>query len=349
MTWPEPTPRPLGLIAGIPAYREGRRLRWSLDSLVDQGLPPGVVWREFRIAVPADDAETLAVARQAAATDPRIRLLVEPERRGKAAALAEILRWDGADYFILLNGDARARPGAVAELVRRAETLREGPLAIMGHPVPLSTDRGTLLSATLELLWRFHDIYHREFLSSEETPHLSDELLLVRSEGRPTLPPGVVNDGAYLAAVLCCRGGTLAYAPSAEVEIVVPERWRDHWAQRRRIHAGHRQIQMMFGRSPGSFGGRAIRHPIDGTARIARELLRTGRSVPAGAALILTEIWANLAARLGGPDPGSQFAQWRRIRDPVFEADATSGGPRLGGAGRGNSAGAVAPGRAHKP
>ncbi|MHB1435274.1 MAG: glycosyltransferase family 2 protein [Thermoplasmata archaeon] len=345
----EPAERRVGLIAGIAAYREGERLRWSLDSLVGQELPEGVAWREFRIAVPADDLGTLSVARRCAAADPRVRLLVEPYRQGKSAALAEILRHDGADYFVLLNGDARARPGAVAELVRRAGTLPGRPLAIMGRPIPLSTDRTTLLAASLGLLWRFHDLYHRELLSSDQMPHLSDELLLIGSERRPTLPPGIVNDGAYLAAELRRLGGTLAYAPSAEVEIVVPERWRDLWIQRRRIHAGHRQIGAMFGRPPGSFGDRAVRHPIDGAARIARELLRTGRGVPAGAALILTEIWANLVARLDGPDPGPKFARWRRIQDPVLEEDTGPIEPIETLARRGGATTSLASGPAHKP
>ncbi|EQD55543.1 glycosyl transferase family 2, partial [mine drainage metagenome] len=257
-----------------------------------------------------------AVARSCAETDARVRLLVEPHRRGKSAALADILKHDGADYFILLNGDARARPGSVAHLVRQAETLPGGSLAIMGRPLPVSTDPGTLLAATLDLLWRFHDLYHREFLGSEEMPHLSDELLLIRSEGRPALPAGIVNDGAYLAAQFARHGGTLAYAPSAEVEIAVPVRWRDLWSQRRRIHVGHRQIGAMFGRPPGSFGQRAIRHPISGAGRIAQELREIDRALPAVTALILTEVWANVAARLVGSDAGVRFAQWRRIRDP---------------------------------
>ena len=341
--------RPLRLVAGIAAYREGERLRWSLDSLRGQELPPRVTWKEFRIAVPADDPVTLSVARRCAAADPRVRLLIEPQRRGKSAALAEILKFDGTDYFILLNGDARARPGAVGELVLRAETLPDSPLAIMARPVPRPTDPGTLLAATVRLLWRFHDLYHRELLGADEMPHLSDELLLIRSEGRPTLPVGIVNDGAYLAAELRRLGGTLAYAPSAEVEIVVPERWRDLWIQRRRIHAGHRQIGALFGHLPGSFGYRAIRHPVDSAGRIAQELRQADRGVPAGIALILTEIGANLAARLDGPDPGARYVRWRRIRDPIVEGETAVDRPRSALSSRGAVKGSLASGPAHKP
>ena len=349
MTGAASTGRPLRLVAGIAAYREGERLRWSLDSLRDQELPEGILWKEFRIAVPADDPGTLAVARKCAAADPRVRLLVEPQRRGKSAALAEILKYDGTDYFILLNGDARAHPGAVAELVLQAETLPGPALAIMGRPVPRPTHPGTLLAATLALLWKFHHLYHRELLGTDEMPHLSDELLLIRSEGRPTLPPGIVNDGAYLAAELRRLGGTLAYAPSAQVDIVVPERWRDLWIQRRRIHAGHRQIGAMFGHAPGSFGDRAIRHPVYGAGRIARELLRAERGVPAGMALILTEIGANLASRLDGPDPGAKFVRWRRIQDPALESEAAVDRPIDPRPRRGAVKASLAPGPAHKP
>lgn len=341
--------RPIRLIGGVAAYREGERLRHALRSLTGQLFPPGVSWREFRVVVAADDPATLEVARQCAASDPRIQLLIEPTRRGKSAALADILRRDGGDYFVLLNGDAVARLDAVAELVRTAEEQPGRPLAVMARPVPSLPKSGSLLTTALGLLWEVHDAYHRNPLYSDEIPHLSDELLLLRSEGRPELPAGIINDGAYLAAELSRRNGSIIYATQAVVEISVPGRWSDFWVQRRRIHAGHQQIYRIFGRRPGTFGRRAIRTPGTEALWVVHRFLRTRRGLRAGALLIATEAWAMWVARLEGSDPGPKYVLWRRIRDNGFESPVSRMSVSPGFPGGGVALSPDGPGPAHKP
>lgn len=262
-------PRAGRLTAGIVTFRDGERLRAAVDSLRAQRLPEGTEWEEIRIVVGRNDEPTASIARECAAADPRVVVLYESERRGKSAALAEILDREGGEQFVLLNGDAEAAEGAIAALLHAARALPRRPYGVMARPFPVM-DRVDTYTTSVELLWAYHHRFHEILFSSGRTPHLSDELLLLSAAGRPHLPPGIVNDGAFLALSIREASGSLGYASTARVRVAIPRTFIDHLRQRRRILWGHLQVRGEFGESPGTFGLYAIRHP-GWAVRVMRE------------------------------------------------------------------------------
>ena len=91
-------------------------------------------WTGFWVVAGGNTSRTLDVAREWEARDPRIRVIEEPTRRGKSAALAEICAVAQGDLLVLLNGDARARPGAVSAMIEAARDA-EAPFGVMARPV----------------------------------------------------------------------------------------------------------------------------------------------------------------------------------------------------------------------
>jgi len=62
--------------------------------------------------------------------------------------------------------------------------------------------------------------------------HSCDEMMVVRPSYLAKLPPGTINDGAYLAGLATIKGYRVSYSPDAKVIIDVPTRLADVRGQR---------------------------------------------------------------------------------------------------------------------
>ena len=101
----------------IPCYRYGRFLRECLESVLSQ---EGC---DVRVLV-IDDASTddsADVARQLAAEDDRVEVIVHSANRGHIATYNEGINWACGDYFLLLSADDLLTPGALARAVALME------------------------------------------------------------------------------------------------------------------------------------------------------------------------------------------------------------------------------------
>ncbi len=300
------------LAGGVVAHNEEGNIERALGSLLEQALPGGVEWSRVWVVASGCTDRTVEVAQKVARSDDRVRVLVEPERTGKAHALGEIFRHASGDSVVLLNGDARAQPGAVAELLRVGRGAMP-PYAVMGRPVvpPLDPGRWT---PTLELMWELHHRFHRQLQQEGGGAHLSDELLLVSLAPPPPLPEGTINDGSYFGVWLAEHGGSRSYAEEARVTIAVPHRWRDHLHQRRRILFGNAKVTADLGRPPSTLVGYALRHP----ATALRLMFGSAGSFPRGgralAALVIAELSAHLLALWDRLPPRRDHVRWRRMQ-----------------------------------
>lgn len=147
----------------VPCYRYGHFLAQSVGSALND--QPGVDVRVLIIddASPDDSADR---ARQLAAKDPRIEVLVHPVNRRHIATYNEgLLEWADGDYTVLLSADDRLTPGA---LTRAAALLDAHPEVgfVYGHPIHY-TEGGPLPAARTEsrgwTVWPGHEWLERRF------------------------------------------------------------------------------------------------------------------------------------------------------------------------------------------
>jgi len=312
-TVPDPGTGPL--VGGLVAHNEEATLAPAVASLLRQELPGGWSWSSIWIVASGCTDRTVTVARRLAGADPRVHLIEEPTRRGKAVAIDRILERAQGATVVLLNADARAEPGAVAALLRAASGLAT-PFAVMGRPVAPETPDRPVLRAT-GLLWHLHHEFHLATLAGGEGNHLSDELLLVRLPEFAGLPEGVINDGSYVGAWLAGAGGTRAYAPEARVAIQVPGSWRDHLRQRRRIRFGHAQVEELLGTAPSTLSRLAFRDPTTAYRVLRRTLRGDRRRVLDLVALLAPELAAAGLSVWDRLPPRRDHVRWARIRRPV--------------------------------
>jgi poly-beta-1,6-N-acetyl-D-glucosamine synthase len=300
-----------GLIAGgVVAHNDEARVERSVRSLLSQELPIGIRWSQIWLVASGCTDRTVEIARGIAEEDERVQLVVEPERRGKAAALQQVLSRAEGDALVLLNSDAVAYPGAVAALLERGRGKR-APFAVMGRPVLSPQSEGSW-SETLAWMWDLHHEYHLELLENGQGTHLCDELLLLGGPEFPPVPTGVINDGSYLAVWLDRNGGSCWYAPDARVEIDVPRTRLDHLRQRRRVHVGNAQVTSMLGEPPATLPRYFWRHPVSTARRLGKLIDR-----PGGARSFLRiaagEVAAHALALWDRFPPAKDHVRWSRI------------------------------------
>ncbi len=285
-----------------------------MRSLLDQDLPGGVWWHSLWIVASGCTDRTVEIAERLAREEPRLRLLVEPARLGKAHALGKVFEHARGNALILRNGDARAEPGSVAALLRAA-TAHPAPYAVMARPV-LASEGGGKWTGPLRTMWNLHHEFHVELQAAGGGAHLSDELLLVSLPQSPPLPREIINDGSYIGVWLAQNGGPRLYAPDARVAIEVPRRVRDHLRQRRRIIFGNGQVTASLGSAPSTLVRYALSSPRQALGVVRRSVPNTLRGMGELAWLTAAEVAAALLAAWDRLPPQKDHLRWQRIELP---------------------------------
>jgi poly-beta-1,6-N-acetyl-D-glucosamine synthase len=322
-------PGPRWIAGGIVAHNDEHRIAGSIRSLLSQELPDGFAWSRISVVASGCTDRTVDIARALADRDPRLDLVVEPVRRGKAAALREVLRRSEGESVVLLNSDSVALPGAVAALLRTAES-KPSPYAVMARPVVARDPSGSWPSS-IEWMWELHHELHREILAQGRGRHLSDELFLLSLPAPAPLRSGIINDGSFLGVWYARHGGSCWYAPDSHVAISTPGTVRDHLVQRRRIHVGNAQVRAILGTSPTTLPRLFLDDPGQ-AARALRSMLRRPGGARHFARIAFWELVAHGLAMWDRVPPARDHVNWQRITSrPAAIPDRTAGASQPGG------------------
>ncbi len=264
--------RPLTCSIGVMAYNEERNIGRLLESLRIQS-PACCDVREIVVVASGCADHTEEIAQHAAQRDPRLRVVVQPRREGKARAInvyLGIARGSGVDFCVLHSADTLPQPGTLDALLRPLAT--DDPdrprIGMTGaHVVPVN-GQGTFLGDVVHTLWRLH---HRVAL---EAPKMG-ELVAFRNVV-DAIPAETAVDEVSLEVAIRQKGLSLLYVPEAIVHNKGPETLSDFMKQRRRIHAGHLDVRMRHGYAPATMSlARVTRH-------FAAHMLEHPSRLPAG-------------------------------------------------------------------
>ena len=265
----------------VPAHNEEQNIGHLLRRLVGESDPS--CWELDDIIVIASGCTdgTVSQAQTARQAGHPVRVIEQERREGKASAINLGLKAARHDVILLASGDVMPEPGAVRALLRRMEDPSVG--AVGGRPVPLN-DTDSFTGFATHLLWRLH---HRISASSPDNPKCGEMIAFRRAlNGRPIVPE-IPTDSAVdevsIQAQVDAAGLRSAYAPEAVVNNWGPSTFRDWFAQRRRINAGH-ILSTREGFSPSTMrtgeilkavsrDTLALRHPLQLAAVACTELV----------------------------------------------------------------------------
>lgn len=233
------------------------------------------------------------IASTYAERDKRVRLIIEPFRRGKASAINEILKQSKGDVLFFISGDVIPAAGTIEKLLTAMADQEIG--AIGANPIPNELD-GHSAGAIGSLMWSLHELTMSTQSQSRKLNRVSGELFCMRRNLAGPVPPEIVNDDDYLALEVSQVGKRILYMADAHVHIRLPENIPDLIRQRSRVIYGHLQIRRMTGRTPRVLEALAVNEPLTAISIIASVLSRNPRMIFFLIALSLIEAFATFKA-----------------------------------------------------
>lgn len=243
-----PLPFSMGIMAHNEAANIGRLLARVCESRLDR-----VAVAEIVVVASGCTDDTEAIVRQAAAADPRITLISQPTREGKASAMNLFIQRAGCNVLVLSSADLLPAEDTLERLVAPFADPEIGLTASRPEPV---NDPETFMGFAAHLLW---DLHHQINLHGFK----AGEMIAFRKVFE-RIPPHTAVDEASVEPLIRGQGYEVRYVPEAVVYNKGPETVADFLRQRRRIYAGHLEMQSRLGYSVSTMSG----------AKIARLLLR---------------------------------------------------------------------------
>jgi GGDEF domain-containing protein len=236
------------------AYNEEANIAHALDSIIRQD-PTAERIREVIVVASGCEDRTAAIVADIASREPRVRLIEQPRREGKASAINLFISAAQCPVLAMVSADLVVEDGTLDALFQHFADPAVGMVG--GHPTPVN-DSGTFLGHAVHLLWSLHDRIARKF------PKLG-EIVAFRNVV-PSIPLDTAVDELSIQALVTQLGYHLMYEPQAVVYNRGPTTVRDFLRQRRRIYAGHLRI-----RNQQSYSA-----PTMSTLRVVRALLGSG-------------------------------------------------------------------------
>jgi len=301
---------------GIMAHNEEANIERTLQAILSERDGDDRVSTLLVVASGCTDA-TVDIATRIAATDARVRVIVEPERNGKARAINAFLAATSEPLCALVGGDTVLADGSLTRLVRN---LADESVGMVGARIVPDSSASGIVDSAGRALWELHDQMARV------SPKLGEAVAFRRLFD--AIDECSLVDEVSIEAEVRAAGGELRYVPDAIVFNHGPTTIRDLRLQRARIHRGHLAVASSTGYRAASLDPRRIMLTVVKYAR------RRPGMLPGMGVAVIVEIAARIEARLDHEVLGlPQSGVWKPVRTTkrAFSplVDLTAGDPVL--------------------
>ena len=210
---------------GVPAYNEAENIGRLLEALLAQELPPWLELEEIIVVASGCTDGTEEVVEAYAARDARVKLVVEPERRGQTSAVNKIMEFARGDVLIFMCADTLPCKWAIRELVQPLRSS-ERVGAVVGRAVPVNEpDNLWGFLAHLQFTW----MYRPELVAVD-----FESMTAIRRHLLRPVPGEVMVPELYLDALVRASGYEVVHAPRALVFTRQPDNFWDYVEQKKR-------------------------------------------------------------------------------------------------------------------
>ena len=228
---------------GIMAYNEEANIGRMLGAVVSQRLT-SVNLTEILVVASGCTDRTESVVHDWTRRDPRIRLIVQAQREGKASAVNQFLPQAREKIVVVCSADLAPEAGAIEALVAPFADPAVGMTT--GRPVPVN-DPATFMGFAAHLLWELHhQINLRHFKAGE---------MIAFRNIFERIPYCTTVDEASIEPVIRGQGYEVRYVPAAVVYNKGPLTVSDYLRQRRRIFSGHLAVRSTLGYTVSTMSG----------------------------------------------------------------------------------------------
>ncbi len=216
---------------GICAFNEADNIGRLLKSIFDQHLGRKYVLKEVIVIASGCTDETENIVRSFAKIHPKVKLVSEKKRLGKARAVNTFIAKAASNFLILQSADTLTSNTCYRFLLDKLESPNTGLAA--GKVVPLDSINDFLGFAN-SLKWQLHHMINVRF---PERPKVGELIAFKKIFNR--IPPETAVDEASIEPLIHLQGFSIAYEPRAIIYNSGPKTLREYLSTRRRIYAGH--------------------------------------------------------------------------------------------------------------
>ena len=230
----------ISVAVGIAAYNEANNIGRLLKALSKETLSNGFSLDDICVVASGCTDGTEEVVKRCMRLDPRIRLLVEKERKGKASAINIILAKCRSNVLIMEPADTIPQSSSLRSLVLPFKRKSIG--ATSGTEIPINSEH-SVMGWIPHVQWKLFD-YVSESENRDGTYYrLCGEFCAVRTGIVKAIPETTVNDDAYIGLQIKRAGYDIVFVPEAKVIGKGPANVREYVTQRRRVIYGHMQLE----------------------------------------------------------------------------------------------------------
>lgn len=228
---------------GITAHNEEANIGKLLEAVLCQELHTALL-TEIVVVISGCTDGTENVVRRYMERDSRILLLVQEQREGKASAMNLFMVEATEEVLVLSSADLQPAPDALENLVAPFVDSEIGMTACRPEPV---NDPQTFMGFAAHMLWDLHHQMNLEGFKAGEMIAFRKVFLRI--------PQYTAVDEASVEPLIRGQGFQVCYIPNAVVYNKGPETAADFLRQRRRIYAGHLELQEILGYSVSTMSG----------------------------------------------------------------------------------------------
>lgn len=211
----------------IAAHNEERNIGRLLTKLVHEALLDEIV-----VVASGCTDKTVEIAQS---FSPRVKILIQLEREGKASAINLFLSQCDADIVILESADTLPGHRCFEYLLSHFDDETVGMAG--AHPIPTNSVK-TLMGRISHLIWKSH---HQLAL---RTPK-AGEVVAFRHLTGLLLDSKTSVDEAYIEREITKNAFRVVYEPKAVIFNRGPETLNDFVKQRKRIYGGHKVLKQV--------------------------------------------------------------------------------------------------------
>lgn len=235
---------------GAPTYNEAKNIGKFFEAVQNQSLPNYFVLKELIVIASGCTDDTVNIIKKHQHKDKRIRLITQPKREGKVAAVNILLREAKTKLFILQSTDTI--PAKTCYKYLLAELIKPEVGLTAGKIVP-KDDPNTFCGFANHFRWKLH---HDINLKYPERPKVGELIAFKKIFER--IPPRTVVDEASVEPLIHLQGYKIRYIPKAIVYNQGPKTIREYLSRRRSIHAGHHTTKRKYAYEVVTYSSRRI-------------------------------------------------------------------------------------------
>ncbi|MFM9909769.1 MAG: glycosyltransferase family 2 protein [Chitinophagaceae bacterium] len=198
---------------------------------------------------------------------PAIKLLHQPERKGKAAAMNRSIKYIDSSYIVFCDANTLLNSDCIKEIVKHYVDPLVGGVA--GEKKIIQKGINSAAATGEGIYWKYESLLKKLDSELYSTIGAAGELFSVRKELFEAAPEGTIIEDFVQSLTVCLKGYVLKYEPNAYAMEAPSASMKDEMKRKVRICAGAFQAMLLL---KGLFN--FIKYPVLSFQFISHRVLR---------------------------------------------------------------------------